>query len=46
MFFHATELLMALVSFIGTDEEEFVVVVVVVGSNDPIDPVTGGVGIV
>ena len=46
MFFHATELPMVLVSFIGIDKEEFVVVVVVVGSNDPIDPVVGGVGIV
>ena len=42
---YATELLMGLVSIIGiAEEKEFVVVVV--GSNDPIDPVTGGVGIV
>ena len=37
---------MALVSIIGIDEEKEFVVVAVVGSNDPIDPVTGGVGIV
>ena len=37
---------MVLVSFIGTDEEEEFVFVVVVGSDDPIDPVAGGVGIV
>ena len=46
MFFHATELLMALVSIIGIDEEKEFVIVVVVGSHDPIDSVTSGVGIV